>query len=145
MENVLIRRLKREDADDIGRIESAITREPGSLDAKRIVEEQVERTGGASFVAELKGRVVGYMISYIISGNFGVDRSAWISFFGVDPQYMGQGIGMKLAERIFEVYQEQDITNVFTSVRWDSTDLLSFFKTLGFERSDFIHLRKELA
>ena len=34
--------------------------------------------------------------------------------------------------------------DIYTSVRWDSTDLLSFFKTLGFQRSDFINLHKSL-
>jgi len=34
--------------------------------------------------------------------------------------------------------------NVFTLVRWDSADMLSFFKTLGFDRSNFINLRKTL-
>lgn len=144
MENIQVRRLKLEDADDILRIESAITQRPFALDLKRIVEEQVGRKGDASFVAEIKGKVVGYMISYITSGNFGVDRSAWISLFGVDPRFMGQGIGKELADHIFQVYREQDIANIFTSVRWDSTDLLSFFKALGFGRSEFVHLRKEL-
>jgi hypothetical protein len=32
----------------------------------------------------------------------------------------------------------------FASVRWDSVDFLSFFKTLDFDRSNFINLRKEL-
>jgi hypothetical protein len=41
-------------------------------------------------------------------------------------------------------YQAQGVENVYTSVRWDSTDLLSFFKTLGFDRSNFINLRKVL-
>ena len=145
MENVLIRELKKEDADAIYRIESAITKEPIGLDLKEIVEERIDRKGDASFVAELNGTVVGYMISYITSGNFGVAKCAWISLFGVDPKLMGQGIGMKLAERIFEVYRKQGVDDLFTSVRWDSTDLLSFFKTLGFGRSDFIHLRKRLS
>jgi N-acetylglutamate synthase-like GNAT family acetyltransferase len=57
---------------------------------------------------------------------------------------MGEGIGAKLAEEIFEIYRAQGIENVYTSVRWDSTDLLSFFKTLGFDRSNFINLRKDL-
>jgi len=36
------------------------------------------------------------------------------------------------------------VKKIYTSVRWDSTDLLSFFKAVGFERSDFINLRKDL-
>ena len=57
---------------------------------------------------------------------------------------MGQGIGAALAEEIFGVYRTRGIENVYTSVRWDSTDMLSFFKTLGFDRSNFINLRKVL-
>ena len=62
----------------------------------------------------------------------------------VRPNHMGEGIGAKLAEEIFKVYKAKGIENVYTSVRWDSTDLLSFFKTLGFDRSNFINLRKVL-
>jgi ribosomal protein S18 acetylase RimI-like enzyme len=139
-----IRRLKKKDAVGIKRISSAITQGPSPLDFKRIVAEQVQRETDASFVAEVDGKIVGYMISYITLGNFGVDQCAWIAMFGVDPKLMGQGIGMSLAEEIFAFYKEKGVTNVFTSVRWDSTDLLSFFKTLGFDRSNFVNLRKVL-
>jgi N-acetylglutamate synthase-like GNAT family acetyltransferase len=69
-------------------------------------------------------------------------KSAWIATLGVDPNFMGQGIGASLAKEIFTYYKEHGIENVYTSVRWDSTDMLSFFKTLGFDRSNFINLRK---
>jgi N-acetylglutamate synthase-like GNAT family acetyltransferase len=55
---------------------------------------------------------------------------------------MGQGIGAGMAQKIFEIYKASGIETVYTSVRWDSTDMLSFFKTLGFDRSKFINLRK---
>ena len=93
---------------------------------------------------EIKGKVVGYMISYTLSGGFGIEKSAWIAMVGVDPKYMGKGIGKSLAEEISRFYKERGINNIYTSVRWDSTDLLSFFKTLKFDRSNFINLRKEL-
>jgi len=82
------------------------------------------------------------MISYILTAGFGIAKSAWIATLGVDPDFMGQEIGASLAEEIFSYYKTQGIENVYTSVRWDSTDLLSFFKTLGFDRSNFINLRK---
>lgn len=144
MGKVKIRRLKNKDASEIGRIDAAISQTGTSLDFKRIVQEQVQKGADASFVAELNGEVVGYMISYITSGNFGVDRCAWIAMFGVDPKLMGQGIGKSLAEEVFRFYRDKGVTAVFTTVRWDSTDLLSFFKTLGFDRSDFINLGKAL-
>ncbi len=144
MERLLIRELRVEDADAISRIQSAITQTPSRIDFKQILDAQAQKSGGVSFVAELQGKVVGYMISYVLSGGFGMEKSAWIAMLGVDPQLMGQGIGKRLAQEIFRVYRERGIKNVHTSVRWDSTDLLSFFKTLDFDRSDFINLRKVL-
>ena len=142
--DVTVRRLKKEDAADVKRIYEAITKRSEKLDIQWIVEDRAEKSLDASFVAEFDGNVVGYMISYITSGNFGVDRCAWISMFGVEPKFMGQGIGRRLAGEIFRYYKEKDVTDVFTSVRWDYTDIVSFFKTLGFQKSEYLHLHKVL-
>jgi len=144
LENLQIRKIKAEDASDIGSIQAAITKSSTNIDFRQIIEEQVRKDEDASFVAEIGGKVVGYMISYIVFGGFGLEKGAWIVTLGVDPKFMGRGIGKKLAEEILVVYREKGVTDIYTSVRWDSVDLLSFFKTLGFDRSNFINLRKEL-
>ena len=144
MDNVQIRNLQKNDADEISRIYAAITMKPVDPDFKRVVEEHAQRDHEACFVAERDGKVVGFMISYILTAGFGMPKSAWIATLGVDPSFMGQGIGETLAEEILNHYKAQGVENVYTSVRWDSTDLLSFFKTLGFDRSNFINLRKVL-
>ncbi len=144
VENVRIRELAVEDADEIARIYRAIIQKPEEEGFKRVIENHARRGEDACFVAELDGRVVGFMISYILTMGFGIAKSAWIATLGVDPKYMGQGLGEKMARETFRYYQSLGIRNVYTSVRWDSTDLLSFFKTLGFDRSDFVNLRKVL-
>jgi len=142
VENVKIRRLRKEDAAAISQIYAAITMKAADSDFKRVVEEHARRDDEACFVAEREGTVVGFMISYILTAGFGMAKSAWIATLGVDPNCMGQGIGAALAEKIFSYYRRHGIENVYTSVRWDSVDMLSFFKTLGFDRSNFINLRK---
>ena len=144
MENVVIRKLKAADADEISRIYSAITQKPIRADFTQLVEEHATEQKDACFVAELDGKVIGFMISYILTLGFGIEKSAWIATLGINPNYMGQGIGAGLAKKVFEFYRQEGVDNVYTSVRWDSTDLLSFFKTLGFDRSNFINLRKVL-
>jgi ribosomal protein S18 acetylase RimI-like enzyme len=143
-DKIFIRRMNKADAEAIGKIDAAITKVPSQLDFKQIVSEEIKRAVDTSYVAEIKGKVVGFMISYMTYGNFGADRCAWIAMFGVDPKWMGQGIGKRLAEEIFKIYKEKGVTEIFTSVRWDATDILSFFKTLGFERSNFINLWKKV-
>ena len=144
VENLQIRKIRAEDASEIGSIQAAITKSPTNIDFRQIIEDQVRKNEDASFVAEIGDRVVGYMISYIVFGGFGIEKGAWIATLGVDPKFMGQGIGKKLAEEILAVYRKKGINDIYTSVRWDSVDLLSFFKTLGFDRSNFMNLRKEL-
>jgi len=144
LKNLQIRKIKAEDASDIGSIQAAITKSPTNIDFRQIIEEQVRKDEDVSFVAEIGGKVVGYMISYIVFGGFGLEKGAWIATLGVEPKFMGRGIGKKLAEEILAVYREKGINDIYTSVRRDSVDLLSFFKTLGFDRSNFINLRKEL-
>ncbi len=145
MENIEIREIEQKDAKDIQRIRSLISEQDKDFDFKIIINEQA---GGlnkqASIVAQINNKIVGYMISNVLYAGFGLEKSAWIVSMGVDPDFMGQGIGKKLANKILDIYKSQDIKYVFSSVMWDSIDLLSFFKTLGFERSEFINLRKKL-
>lgn len=144
MDNVLIRKLEAEDVDDIVGIHAAITQAPVADDFNASVREHAAMEKGASFVAEIDGKVVAYMFSYTLSGGFGISKSAWIAMLGVNPKYMGQGIGDELARQILDYYQKIGVKDVYTSVRWDSTDLLSFFKRLGFDRSNFINLCKKM-
>lgn len=143
MDNLLIRSLRNEDSEAIDRIYRSIVKNSVDIDFRRVIEEQTF-TGSRSvtFAAELNGKIVGFIICYIISGGFGIDKGAFIALICVDPKFMGKGIGKAMAEKMFDYFKEQDIVNIYTSVRWDSTDLLSFFKTLNFDRSNFINLRK---
>jgi len=144
VQNVSLRKFKKEDAEDIYRIQAAITQGTVQADFIQTIEDQAVREESASFVAELEGKIVGYIVSYILSGGFGISKSAWIAMLGVNPKLMGAGIGDRMAREILKYYRENGIREIYTSVRWDSADLLSFFKTLGFDRSDFIKLHKEL-
>jgi ribosomal protein S18 acetylase RimI-like enzyme len=144
LEKLVIRRLEAHDVNDISKIQKAIAKELGTIDYHRVVEEDAKKEDRVSFVAELDGKVVGFMITYILYGGFGLEKSAWIGLFGVDPKYMGQGIGKRMAKAVFGVFREIEIKSIFTSVKWDSVDLLSFFKSLGFDRCQFINLEKIL-
>lgn len=144
VKDLLIRGLNPDDVNEIGGIQERITKTSVSQGFLDNIRESAQKPENACFVAEHDGKIVGFMISSVLFGLFGVERSAWISILGVDPKYMGQDTGRALASEILAFYKSRGINNIFTSVRWDSTDLLSFFKTLGFDRSNFINLKKVL-
>ena len=142
MQNLIIRSLEVRDSEDISRIQEAITKEPSTIDYHKVVHEEVKKNNSVSFVAELDGKVVGFIITFILYGGFGLEKSAWIGLFGVEPKYMGSGIGKRMAKEVFDELTKMNIKNIFSSVKWDSVDLLSFFKSLGFDRCEFINLKK---
>ena len=142
MQNLIIRNLKVSDSEDISRIQESITKELGTIDYHGVVKEEVKKDNNVNVVAEADGKVVGFIITYILHGGFGLEKSAWIGLFGVTPKYMGSGIGKRMAKKVFDELTKMNIKNVFTSVKWDSVDLLSFFKSLGFDRCNFINLKK---
>ena len=144
--DVSIRRWRTEDVDEICEIYSLITNKGVDADFKRMVLERAQKVGveDGHFVALSGGKIVGFMISYILPVGFGAEDCAYIATMGVHPKYMDQGIGAGMTKEIFMFYKARGITNVYTSVRWDSTDLLSFFKTMGFERSNYINLKHKI-
>jgi ribosomal protein S18 acetylase RimI-like enzyme len=142
---VIIRKWREEDADEICEIYNLITNKDVNFDFKQKVLLRSKEVGpDAHFVAEIDRQIVGFLISYILPFGFGAEECGYISTMGVHPKHMGKGLGAAMIKSLFEFYSAQNVTRVYTSVRWDSTDLLSFFKTTGFERSNFINLHKKL-
>jgi ribosomal protein S18 acetylase RimI-like enzyme len=144
LNSIKIRILRTKDLPQIVRIEEAITKTKVSQQKKAFLKDHIQKEGSVSLVAEVEGRVVGFIISEILTNSFGLDQGGWIENFGILPQYMGQGLGRTLARHLFEAYRKKKIFEIYTSVRWDSVDLLSFFKSTGFDRSSFINLYKKL-
>jgi ribosomal protein S18 acetylase RimI-like enzyme len=92
-------------------------------------------------VAVTMDRVRGFIIASQKHWGFGLGVSGWIEVVGVHPEHMGTGVGKALGEAILAHFDEQGITNVYTAVRWDAADMITFFKSIGFSKSEFINLK----
>lgn len=144
MSEAAIRLLEEKDLEFIAKIQEDIIQRKVSEDWRRTVADRIKHRNEACLVAEQDGQVVGFMIGDIKIWNFGMEQSGWIEIIGVDPKFMGHGIGKKLGEELLKYFKSQNIKHVYTAARWDFGDLLSFFKSLGFNRSDFINLERKL-
>jgi ribosomal protein S18 acetylase RimI-like enzyme len=142
MPAVVIRHLAAADAPHVVHIQRAITRREVSDRWKNMLNNHMENPDLPCLVAEEAGRVVGFIVGQITVGGFGGEVAGWIEMMGVSPEHMGAGIGRALAKAMIAYYREQEVEEVCTAVRWDSGDMLAFFKHLGFDRSPFINLRQ---
>src|SRR3954469_25412573 len=88
----------------------------------------------ASVVAEIDGRVAGFMLGEVRSGEFGLEEpTGWIEVLGVDPGQRGKALGRQMAEGMLEHFRSQGAHKVRTLVDEEREDILSFFSSLGFE------------
>ena len=139
-----IRKLTARDLPQVVAIQGIIIRQEVTAEKIAVLKEHIKKEGNISLVAVADQKVVGFMISELMTNSFGLDQGGWIKNVGVLPQYMGKGIGQSLANELFDVYRRKGINEIFTASRWDWGDLLSFFKSLGFDRGSFINLYKKL-
>ena len=130
---VRIRPLDELDITGIARIDEKIS----GIYRPEIWETRVmyymRRDPGASQVAEVGGKVVGFMLGDLRAGEFGLDEpSGWIERFGIDPDSRGQDLGRKLFEAIRAHFVAEGATSVRTLV--DTTDggVAGFLKAIGF-------------
>jgi ribosomal protein S18 acetylase RimI-like enzyme len=101
---------------------------------ERRVMYYLRRDPDASQVAEMNGKVVGFMLSDIRGGEFGLeDTSGWIERFGVDPDFQGRSIGRRLFEAVVEHLKQEGATTVRTLVEKSDSELATFLRAVGFK------------
>ncbi len=149
---VKIRPLSLENIKDIVRIEERIEGELGIISEERMeylkeaTRYNIERSDPMmSLGAELDKNIVGFIIGEMRIWEFGIgEKTGWIRILGVDPDFQGRGIGRKLGEALLEHFERRGIKRVRTMAEWYTGDLISFFKSLGFNMLNMIPLEKEL-
>ena len=145
MTMVEIRTMTKEDIPEVTAIHRAIMlttfKELADLDLELEFMDMMSNYPEGCLVAVQEDRVVGFIMASQKHWGFGLVTSGWIELVGVHPNHMGSGVGKALGEAVLDHFEEQGIGNVYTAVKWDYADLITFFKSIGFGRSEFINLK----
>ncbi len=106
----------------------------------------MRRDPEASVVAEAEGRVLGFMLGEVRSGEFGLEEpTGWIEVLGVDPDARGQSIGRRLADRVLSHFRDRGAKSVKTLVDTETQEgIAQFFAALGFSSGSIQALARRL-
>lgn len=141
---VEIRTAQNDDLKGMILIQEAILQKKVAPEWVNMVTKHLAKPDSVSLVAVSHHDVMGFLLGEVHHGFFGLEQSGWIGMFGVDPKMMGQGVGRSLAQGAFSRFKAMGVLDIYTAVRWDSGDLLAFFKEIGFTLSNFINLKTRL-
>lgn len=96
-----------------------------------------------SHVAEVEGKVVGFILGDVRGWEYGLPSSGWIDIVGVLPEFQGQGIGGKLVEAFVQECFDRGMKPVHIMARLRDRRLQSFLRSLGFKRGQLVDYEKD--
>jgi ribosomal protein S18 acetylase RimI-like enzyme len=149
---VNIRFLGMDDLEDILRIQQRIVGDHQSENSEKLAslkDTTVYHLGHGdplmNLGAEIDGKLVGFVIGEIRRWEFGrSEMIGWILILGVNPEYQGLGAGRKLGSTLLEHFRKKNVKKIQTLVEWHDGDLISYFKSLGFNLLPMLPLEKEI-
>lgn len=95
-------------------------------------------------VAELEGRIVGFITGEIRDFEFGADPRGWVFAVSVDPKMRVKNIGTRLFEEICEIFRRAGIDKVSTLIERDEELVLAFFRSQGMIFGRYIQMEKDI-
>jgi len=96
-----------------------------------------------SLVAELDGKVVGFLMGEVFIGEFGIPESvANVDTVGIHPRAQGKGVGRLLMEEFILHTRKAGVERIRTMVDWYQWDLLGYFRASGFSPGTSIVLER---
>jgi GNAT superfamily N-acetyltransferase len=133
---VRLRPLDELDIGGITRIDERITGIYRPEVWERRVGYYLRRDPDSSQVAEVEGRLVGFMLGDVRAGEFGIEEpSGWIERFGIDPDFRGRDLGRQLFERVVQHFRDCGATAVRTMVDQRDQDVAGYLGAMGFRPS----------
>jgi len=104
-----------------------------------------ENAGSRAFlVAELDGRVVGFIAGEIRAFEFGAEPSGWIFGVTVDPKVRVQNVGTRLFDEICRIFAQAGVEKVHTIIERNNHLVIAFFRSQGMMVGRYIQMGKEI-
>jgi predicted N-acetyltransferase YhbS len=145
LKDMKIRPLKKKDIETIVEIDEKVLGENRRDYWERKFSLMNDKVTKISLVAEMEGKVVGFILGDVSGWEFGVpDTIGWIDTIGIDPVYQKRGLATALANEVIKNLKAIGVRAVYTLVSWNDWDLLQFFHAMGFTRGDMINLELKI-
>ena len=141
-----IRSMKRADIQAVVDIDTSITNtdRTGYYERRMRVLDDPEAVN-LCLVAEVDGRVVGFVMGDLYHGEYGIpETTAVVDTIGIEPQYQDRGLGSALFEQFRSNLKALKVKKTYVLIEWGDWEMARFFEKEGFVPSDRVNLELKL-
>lgn len=142
-----MRAVRRTDLDPVIAIDATVT----GLEKRTYWQRVYRRYGFATrgelrwfLVAEMEGRVVGFLIGEVRDWEFGSPPCGWVFAIDVDPKMRQSGVASQLMATLGANLRRAGVSMLRTLLARDNTLILSFFRSQGMMAAPLIPLELKL-
>lgn len=139
-----IRPMEAEDIEQVLEIDRKISGLRRAITYTDLITGDLGGVLDLSFVAELSGKVVGFILARHVFVGDPVVEVGLIQILGVDPDYQRQGIASELIDALVERCRAKGLKTVRVMISDRDSQLQSFFSDEGFRRGQLIDYTKNL-
>ena len=141
---VVVRPMEPEDITGVLEVDRKISGVQRSITYTDLITGDLGGELDLSFVAEVSGRVSGFLLARRAYVGEPVAEVGLIQILGVDPDYWRQGIATSLTNALLERCQSMGPKTVRIMVNEGDSQLQGFFSRMGFRRGQLIDYTKTL-
>ena len=141
----VIRPMRPSDLDQIVEIDLKVLGKPRREYWELKLDLVQNRSQFSALVAELDGKVIGFIIGGASRWEYGVPENiGWIDTIGVDPAQQREGVAKLLFAEMTNNLKQVGVDSIHTFVKRLDWKLLKFFERIGFHKGDMVNLELDL-
>ena len=103
-----------------------------------------EQDGRFFLVAEVSGKVIGFIVGEVRAWEFGSPPCGWVFALGVAPKTRETGVGQLMLKEMCQSLKKAGVTTLRTMVDREDKLTLSFFRSQGLRTGRYIELEKPI-
>ena len=140
--------MRRDDLNAVAAIDALVSKQDRRQYYERKIDAVINNPHNinTSLVAEVDGRVVGFIMGDVYFGEFGIPgTSATIDSIGVAPAFQNCGIAHDLMDQFLINMNGVGVRTLYTLVNWDDAKLKKFFARYKLLPSRRVNLEFQLS
>lgn len=136
---IVIRPMTEEDITDILALDRKIFGQERALTYSDPVQDYVGGEVGLSCVAEVKGKIAGFILCQLAEPRPGLPRVVWVGSVGVDPELRRRGIAEELVKALVKQCQSLKLKEIHIMADRHDDVMDGFLSSIGFRPAELVH------